>query len=127
MLKSIPSWLTSPQGWLSIMVLPFFNFRGFGVDAVNYFETDSNAIFYLLNVFYWVGWINFYVGLFNCLPAIPLDGGRILHEALSSLLSRRYGEKGEEISYKVVKLLAFVVFSSIVLSVVIPNVQGLIG
>lgn len=132
MLKSIPSWLTSPQGWLSIMILPFFKFSGFGADALNYFEitgfwsSAGNTIFYLLNIFYWVGWLNFYVGLFNCLPAIPLDGGRVFHETLSALLSRRFGEKGEEISYKVVKLLAFIVFSSIILSIVMPNIQGLL-
>jgi membrane-associated protease RseP (regulator of RpoE activity) len=122
MLKSIPY----------LLGLPFYNFRGFGADALNYFEITGfwsytgNTIFYLLNIFFWVGWINFYVGLFNCLPAIPLDGGRVFHEAFSALLSRKYGEKGEEMSFKAVKLLAFIVFSSIVLSVVIPNVQGLL-
>lgn len=132
MLKSKPSWLTSPQGWLSIMVLPFFKFRGFGMEALNYFEITGfwslagDTLFYLLNIFYWVGWINFYVGLFNCLPAIPLDGGRVFHETLSAILTRRYGERGEEMSRMAVKIMAFVVFSSLMLSIIIPNIQGLL-
>ena len=77
-------------------------------------------IFYLLNILYWIGWINFYVGLFNCLPAIPLDGGRVFQESLMSIFR---GEKGKEISALIVRTLAITVFLSIALSIIIPNVQ----
>jgi membrane-associated protease RseP (regulator of RpoE activity) len=123
-LKNIPSQLTSPEGWLIVVAMPLA-FRGFSEEAINYFEPtgfwEGNTIFYLLNTFYWVGWINFYVGLFNCLPAIPLDGGRVFHELLSALLTRR-SARGEEISKMVVKFIALVIFSSIILSILIPNI-----
>ena len=109
------------------------NLRGFGEESStlfipqNFWKDKGEMIFYLLNILYWVGWIDFYVGLFNCLPAIPLDGGRVFHETLSSILTRRFGEKGEEMSLTAGRFLAFVVFSSLLLSLIIPNLQGLIG
>jgi membrane-associated protease RseP (regulator of RpoE activity) len=125
-LKSIPSQLSSPVGWLTMVSMPI-NFRGFG-ESIFFIPTGiwsetGDLIFIILNILYWVGWINFYVGLFNCLPAIPLDGGRVLHEILTSILSRRYGERGEEISLKAGKFLAFIIFSSLALSIIIPNLQ----
>ncbi len=120
-LKSIPSRLKSVDGWILIIAMPF-TFPGFSEAITKYFEGDA-ITFYLLNTFYWIAWINFYVGLFNCLPAIPLDGGRILHETLSALLSKRFGERGEEMSLNTVKFLAILIFSSIILSIIIPNLN----
>ncbi|MBO8181895.1 MAG: site-2 protease family protein [Archaeoglobus sp.] len=131
-LRSIPSQLSSPRGWLTIISMPI-NFRGFGEESSAFFipqgfwKDKGETIFYILNILYWVGWIDFYVGLFNCLPAIPLDGGRVLHETLSSILTRRFGERGEEMSLAAGRFLAFIVFSSLLLSILIPNLQGLIG
>ncbi len=131
-LRSIPSHLSSVQGWLAIISMPI-SFRGFGEETAVFFlpngfwEDKGNTIFYILNILYWTGWINFYVGLFNCLPAIPLDGGRVFHETLSSLLSRRFGERGEEISMMAGRLLAFIVFSSMAMSIIIPNLPAIHG
>ncbi len=129
-LKSIPSQLSSPRGWLTIISMPI-NFRGFGDESSVFFipqgfwKDKGEGLFYLLNILYWVGWIDFYVGLFNCLPAIPLDGGRVLHETLSSILTRKFGEKGEEMSLVAGRFLAFIIFSSLLLSILIPNLHGL--
>ena len=127
MLKSIPSSLTSPVGWLTIMSMPFLFFPGFGGEMLNYFTPTGlwsqfgYLLFYVLNVLYWTAWLNFYIGLFNCLPAVPLDGGRVFKEALSSILARRFGDRGESISEYAVKFLALAIFSSIAISIIIPN------
>jgi membrane-associated protease RseP (regulator of RpoE activity) len=118
-LKGIPEMLKSIEGWLYMIAMPF-RFQGFSGAITNFFEAPE-YIYWLLNIFYWIGWINFYVGLFNCLPAVPLDGGRVFHEAFSYLLSRKYKEKADEMSMKVVKTFAFIVFTSILLSILIPN------
>lgn len=126
-LKTMPSQLTTVTGWLRAISMPFMVFGGFsGVymhafEPTGMWENTGNLLFYLLNILYWTGWINFYVGLFNCLPAVPLDGGRVFHESFAGILSRRYGERGEEMSMKLVRFLAFLIFASILLSVLIPN------
>ena len=127
-IESIPNKLTSVRGWLYVIAMPFM-FQGFSGKTMEYFspigfwKNFGNTIFYLLNIFYWIAWINFYVGLFNCLPAIPLDGGRVFQEVLMALFK---GEKGREISTMVVKVLALIVFLSIALSIIIPNIKIII-
>jgi len=123
-LRSTPQYLTSVAGWLYLISMPF-RFQGFMSDYAKLFEAPE-WVFWVLNTLYWIGWINFYVGLFNCLPAIPLDGGRVFHEAFSYLLARRYGDRAEEISMRIVKTFAFIVFFSILLSIAVPNLEGLI-
>ena len=110
----------SVHGLLYLTAMPFY-FRGFD-GLTNYFTPQGffanlgNTIFYLLNTFYWIAWLNFYVGLFNCLPAIPLDGGRLLKDML------RYFMKENTVNV-ITKSLAFFVFISIILSVLIPNLN----
>jgi len=123
-LKSVPELVKSFGGWLYLIAMPF-RFQGFTGPFESLFIAPQ-WIFWTLNTLYWVGWINFYVGLFNCLPAVPLDGGRVFHEVFAKLLSRKYGERAEEISMKVVKFFAFIVFFSILMSITIPNIGGLI-
>lgn len=123
-LKSVPELVKSVGGWLYLIAMPF-RFQGF-TGAFESLFIAPQWVFWTLNTLYWVGWINFYVGLFNCLPAIPLDGGRVFHEVFAKLLARKYGERAEEISMKVVKFFAFIVFFSILMSIAIPNIEGLI-
>ncbi|HIP24991.1 MAG TPA: PDZ domain-containing protein [Archaeoglobus profundus] len=120
-LQSLPSNLMHVNGWLSLIAMPLL-FRGFGKEITNYFTpTDfwknyGELLFYILNTLYWIGWFNFYIGLFNCLPAIPLDGGRMLRDLLSFLFS-------ETVSATIVKLLTTIILLSIIMSVLIPNLK----
>ena len=74
-------------------VLPF-NFPGFTGDTMNFFVIEGplamlgSGTFLLANILFWTGWINLNLGFFNCIPAIPLDGGHILRSATESILSR---------------------------------------
>ncbi len=117
-LQEMPSRLGEPVSWLILISMPF-SFQGFsGMEKL--FENPVHT-FWILNSLYWIAWINFYVALFNCLPAIPLDGGRAFQEIISALLKR--SERREEISAKVVKALSFFVFFSISLMILVPNLR----
>lgn len=114
-LKNIPSMLLNPAGWLFIISMPIIFFNSFSPPITDFFTSDLGYwVFYALNIFYWIGWINFYVGLFNCLPAVPLDGGRVFYDVIEKFGGRRKAEIAT-------KIFSFVIFGSIIISIAIPN------
>lgn len=133
-LKSIPSRLTGTYGWLMLFSLPFAGspdgelFTGFTGVLTYYYENAGWAsslgteIFWILTVLLWVGWMNFYVGLFNCLPAVPLDGGHVFRDVMTSTLSRVMGngEKVERLSNAIVVVFAVLILMSFIFVIFAP-------
>jgi Zn-dependent protease len=69
----------------------------------------------------WLGWVNLVLGLFNLIPALPMDGGRILRASLAPRLGyRRATEVSVTIArgFAVLFALAGAVFGSLQLVLV---------
>ena len=49
----------------------------------------SDIYWVVVNVFYWLFWANFLLGMANALPALPFDGGFVLRDALKRLAQWR--------------------------------------
>jgi membrane-associated protease RseP (regulator of RpoE activity) len=124
-LKQIPSLLTVPAGWIILFGLPIYGFAGEGFRGfsgtimqfyhpVGWAEPLGIGIFWIANTLLWVGWLNFYVGLFNCLPAVPLDGGHVFKDYTYSFVYRltRNNSISEKVSnYITVSFSMLIMFS----------------
>jgi membrane-associated protease RseP (regulator of RpoE activity) len=135
MLKSIPSLMTGITGWIILFGLPIFGFGGEGFPGfsgllMNFYEPTGwvavlgIGVFWILNVLLWVGWMNLYAGLFNCLPAVPLDGGHVFRDVMNSSLTRIFGdgERAERISNAIVIIFAVMILMSFVFAIIAPYV-----
>jgi membrane-associated protease RseP (regulator of RpoE activity) len=86
---------------LILLAMPFariaipglnYNFAGFNGFVTDFYAVSgplgAGAVFGLANVLFWTGWVNVNLGLFNCIPSYPLDGGHILRSCVEATLAR---------------------------------------
>ena len=86
-----------------LLVVPFlslidpsasYNFFGFVGEVQNFYVVDGplgflgGGVFVLASALFWTAWINFNLGIFNCIPAFPLDGGHIMRSAVEAVVAR---------------------------------------
>jgi len=132
-LRAIP--YSGLQGFTYMLSLPFSGipgftqkgFPGFSGWLTTIFEPSGWAeplggkFFWVANLLLWIGWINLYAGLFNCLPAVPLDGGHIFRDLVQSGFERIVKPKeAEKLTRTVVALLAWMVLTSLLITLVAP-------
>jgi membrane-associated protease RseP (regulator of RpoE activity) len=137
-LKAIPR--SGLEGFTYLLGLPFAGipgftekgFPGFSGWITGVFEPNGWAeplgyrFFWIANLLLWIGWINLYAGLFNCLPAVPLDGGHIFRDLVQSGFERVVNvQKAERLTRTVVALLAWLVLTSLIITVVAPFTHSL--
>jgi membrane-associated protease RseP (regulator of RpoE activity) len=137
-LKSIPN--QGMQGFAYLLSLPFtgipgFTERGFPgfsgwiiavFHPVDWAAALGEKYFWIANLLLWIGWINLYAGLFNCLPAVPLDGGHIFRDLVQSGFERLVNiQEAERYTRTVVAVLAWLVLTSIAITVFAPFTHGL--
>jgi len=132
LLKQVPSNLNTFQGWLVLIGLPLLFFGGFTGNIANLYQPIGwaaplgDGFFWIANTLLWVGWLNFYVGLFNCLPAVPLDGGHIFRELFKSLTEKILPntKDQERVTSALVTTLGVVILASFLILLVGPYVFG---
>lgn len=107
-------------------------FQGFSGWTTNFFVPTGWAaplggyFFWIANTLLWIGWINLYAGLFNCLPAVPLDGGYVFKDLVQAGFERFVSVKeAERLTRTVVAILAWLVLTSLIISVFAPFTHGL--
>lgn len=119
-IKNLPKTLGTLDGWLALYGLPLL-YMGFLNNLATFYvpvglaSIFGSGFFWIAKILLWIGWINLVAGLFNSLPAIPLDGGYILREALFKTFSKitKNKEWAGRMSHTVVNFLGILVFVSI--------------
>ncbi len=121
----------------ALLVLPFasvidpalgYNFAGFNGEITNFYEVSgplgAGVVFALVNVLFWTGWVNLNLGIFNCIPAYPLDGGHILRSCVEATLARLPGEATPGLAGAITTAISLVMILSLVGLLFLPQLIG---
>ncbi len=74
---------------LESKILPFHSPLTDAYEVEGPLSALPTSLFWILaNVFYYLFWLNFLLGIFNMIPAIPLDGGYVFRDGMDSLMER---------------------------------------
>jgi len=84
----------------------------------------TSSFWVIANSLYWVFWLNILLGLFNALPAVPLDGGHLFRDGVEAL-SEKLGlteEVGEKLSSGMTYAFALLVLFLLMWSMIGPRI-----
>jgi membrane-associated protease RseP (regulator of RpoE activity) len=115
---------------LASLVLGIPNFPGFTGAVFNFYAITGplaflgTGVFLLANVAFWMAWINLQLGLFNCIPGYPLDGGRILRASVESIVSRLPISDRDRVVTTITTGIGLTMLASLLLLVFGPTILG---
>lgn len=76
-----------------------YDFPGFTGHVTNFYTVTGplaafgDLTFVFATTLFWVAWVNVNIGFFNCIPVLPLDGGRLVHAATGEVRDRWFPER----------------------------------
>ena len=88
--------VTSDLSSRVVLALPIFGLEGYNPIVSPFVESytiegplgalPTSVFWIIVNILYWVAWLNLMVGIFNILPMMPLDGGFLFNDGVRSSL-----------------------------------------
>lgn len=120
-----------PEGLILVYSLPFFSYlagynplvepftQGYIISGPLSF-IPASVFWPMVNMFYWIFWLNLVVALFNVLPMIPLDGGFLFSDGLRLFVKKIKKNIAEERAEQIVKKISLVISLTILFIVLFP-------
>ncbi|UCB58203.1 MAG: site-2 protease family protein [Thermoplasmatales archaeon] len=80
----------------------------------------ENAFWIIVNLLYWIAWLNLMVGLFNVLPMMPLDGGFLFNDYIRFTVLKVKKDLSTEKLDKIVRKISLVISLIILFLIIAP-------
>lgn len=129
-LRSLPDLARNnlPAFLVIISGFPIVVFQSVPADMAQAYLFDSGFLatygISIINALIWIAWIDFWVAVFNAMPATILDGGHIFKELLDMGLLRAgvKQETAERMSRSLTHAFGLLLLGLVVLTVVVPRI-----
>ncbi len=119
------------QNSMFYIALPFFGLSPMPEGIAQLYEVTgplsvmpTGAFWMVANSLYWIFWLNLLVGLFNSLPAVPLDGGHMFNDGIQGLTEKLGIEEGlgEKISDSMTMAVALLILFLLLWQMIGPRI-----
>lgn len=80
----------------------------------------ENAFWIIVNLLYWIAWLNLMVGLFNVLPMMPLDGGFLFNDYIRFTVLKIKKDLSTEKLDKIVRKISLIISLIILFLIISP-------
>ena len=104
-----------------------FNFAGFTGGVADFYVVQGplaglgGGVFLLANLLFWTGCINLNLGIFNCIPAFPLDGGHLTRTSTEAVVSRLPLPNRRQLTSAVTTVVSLTMLGALVMMFVGPQ------
>ncbi|RLF59817.1 MAG: hypothetical protein DRN27_01455 [Thermoplasmata archaeon] len=120
-----------PNGIVLLYSLPFFSYLvGYNPIVAPFTQgytimgplgiLPTETFWIIVNLIYWIFWLNLIVALFNVLPMIPLDGGFLFSDGLRAIIQKINKKITEEKREMLVKNISLIISLLILVVVLFP-------
>ncbi|MEM3965300.1 MAG: site-2 protease family protein [Thermoplasmata archaeon] len=112
------------SGMITLITLPFIGLSPVPSYFQYIYSVPFSPLFFwsIVNIVYWIFWINLMLGLTNVLPLLPLDGGYVIKDILSISLEKWKVLNHEKIASGISIALSFIVLFLILWQFIYPRI-----